>query len=89
MLANYVSAFHNNIIGLTGTIDEINSVTEDWKVYFKKEENEEMPENYSVNHLDIIFIANKNAEFIDFIKPNTPPEDVVKKLVKVIPQIKG
>ena len=48
-----------------------------------------MPENYSVNHLDIIFIANKNAEFVDFIKPNTPPEDVVKKLVKVIPQIKG
>ena len=89
VLANYVSAFHNNIIGLTGTIDEINSVTEDWKVYFKKEENQEMPENYSVNHLDIIFIANKNAEFIDFIKPNTPPEDVVKKLVKVIPQIKG
>jgi len=89
VLANYVSAFHDNIIGLTGTIDEINSVTEDWKVYFKKEENEEMPENYSVNHLDIIFIANKNAEFIDFIKPNTPPEDVVKKLVKVIPQIKG
>ena len=89
VLANYVSAFHNNIIGLTGTIDEINSVTEDWKVYFKKEENKEMPENYSVNHLDIIFIANKNAEFIDFIKPNTPPEDVVKKLVKVIPQIKG
>ena len=89
VLANYVSAFHNNIIGLTGTIDEINSVTEDWKVYFKKEENEDMPENYSVNHLDIIFIANKNAEFIDFIKPNTPPEDVVKKLVKVIPQIKG
>ena len=84
VLANYVSAFHNNIIGLTGTIDEINSVTEDWKVYFKKEENEEMPENYSVNHLDIIFIANKNAEFIDFIKPNTPPEDVVKKLVKVL-----
>ena len=89
VLANYVSAFHNNIIGLTGTIDEINSVTEDWKVYFKKEENEDMPGNYSVNHLDIIFIANKNAEFIDFIKPNTPPEDVVKKLVKVIPQIKG
>ena len=89
VLANYVSAFHNNIIGLTGTIDEINSVTEDWKVYFKKEENQEMPENYSVNHLDIIFIANKNAEFVDFIKPNTPPEDVVKKLVKVIPQIKG
>ena len=89
ILSNYVSAFHNDIIGLTGSIDEINKVTSDWKVYFKKENNIDMPDNYSVNHLDIIFIANKNAEFVDFIKPNTSSEDVIKKLVKVIPQIKG
>lgn len=89
ILSNYVTAFHDKIIGLTGSILEINQVTSDWKVYFKKENNIDMPDNYSVNHLDIIFIANKNAEFVDFIKPNTSSEDVIKKLVKVIPQIKG
>ena len=89
ILSNYVTAFHDKIIGLTGTVSEINKVTSDWKVYFKKENNIDMPDNYSVNHLDIIFIANKNAEFVDFIKPNTSSEDVIKKLVKVIPQIKG
>ena len=89
ILSNYVTAFHNKIIGLTGSISEINKVTSDWKVYFKKEDNIDMPDNYSVNHLDIIFIANKNAEFVDFIKPNTSSEDVIKKLVKVIPQING
>ncbi len=89
ILSNYVNAFHDEIIGLTGTISEINKVTSDWKVYFKKENNIDMPDNYSVNHLDIIFIANKNAEFVDFIKPNTSSEDVIKKLIKVIPQIEG
>jgi len=89
ILSNYVTAFHNKIIGLTGSISEINKVTSDWKVYFKKENNVDMPDNYSVNHLDIIFIANKNAEFVDFIKPNTSSEDIIKKLVKVIPQIKS
>ena len=89
ILSNYVTAFHDKIIGLTGSIPEINQVTSDWKVYFKKENNIDMPDNYSVNHLDIIFIANKNAEFVDFIKPNTSSENVIKKLVKVIPQIKG
>ena len=89
ILSNYVTAFHDKIIGLTGSIPEINQVTSDWKVYFKKENNIDLPDNYSVNHLDIIFIANKNAEFVDFIKPNTSSEDVIKKLVKVIPQIKG
>ena len=89
ILSNYVTAFHDKIIGLTGTVSEINKVTSDWKVYFKKESNIDMPDNYTVNHLDIIFIANKNAEFVDFIKPNTSSEDIIKKLVKVIPQIKG
>ena len=89
ILSNYVTAFHDKIIGLTGSISEIDKVTSDWKVYFKKEDNIDMPDNYSVNHLDIIFIANKNAEFVDFIKPNTSSEDVIKKLVKVIPQING
>ena len=83
ILSNYVTAFHDKIIGLTGSIPEINQVTSDWKVYFKKENNIDMPDNYSVNHLDIIFIANKNAEFVDFIKPNTSSENVIKKLVKV------
>ena len=89
ILSNYVTAFHDKIIGLTGSISEINKVTSDWKVYFKKEDNTDMPDNYTVNHLDIIFIANKNAEFVDFIKPNTSSEDVIRKLVKVIPKIKG
>ena len=40
ILSNYVTAFHDEIIGLTGTISEINKVTSDWKVYFKKEINE-------------------------------------------------
>ena len=64
ILSNYVSAFHDDIIGLTGSIDEINKVTSDWKVYFKKENNIDMPDNYTVNHLDIIFIANKNNKFL-------------------------
>ena len=89
ILSNYVTAFHDKIVGLTGSISEINQVTSDWKVYFKKENNIDMPDNYTVNHLDIIFIANKNAEFVDFIKPNTSSEDIIRKLVKVIPKIKG
>ena len=80
VLSNYVSAFHENIIGLTGSPAEIENITFDWKVYFKKEENSDMPDNYTVNHLDIIFIANKNGEFIDFIKPNTSTSEIINKL---------
>jgi len=88
ILSNYVSAFHEKIIGLTGSSLDIKKVTSDWKVYYKKEENSDMPDNYTVNHLDIIFIANKNGEFIDFIKPNTQAEEIIDKLTKIVPNLK-
>ena len=87
VLSNYVSAFHEKIIGLTGSSSDIEKVTSDWKVYYKKQENFDMPDNYTVNHLDIIFIANKNTDFIDFIKPNTPAEEIIDKLAKIVPSL--
>ena len=85
VLSNYVSAFHEKIIGLPASASDIEKVTSDWKVYYKKQENFDMPDNYTVNHLDIIFIANKNSDFIDFIKPNTPAEEIIDKLTKILP----
>ena len=68
ILSDYVSAFHQDIIGLTGTKGEIEKVTEDWGVYYQKEilDGEE---DYTMNHLDIIFLANANGEFIDYFPP--------------------
>ena len=87
VLSNYVSAFHEKIIGLTGSSSDIEKVTSDWKVYYKKQENFDMPDNYTVNHLDIIFIANKNTDIIDYIKPNTPAEEIIDKLAKIVPSL--
>ena len=84
ILSEYVSAFHPNIIGLTGSVEDIEKVTADWKVYYKKEVNEDMPDNYTINHLDIIFIANKNNNFVDFVRPNTSYKDIANKLREIL-----
>ena len=84
ILSKYVSAFHSNIIGLTGSVEDIEKVAADWKVYYKKEVNEDMPDNYTINHLDIIFIANKNNNFVDFVRPNTSYKDIANKLREIL-----
>jgi protein SCO1/2 len=84
ILSKYVSAFHSNIIGLTGSVEDIEKVAADWKVYYKKEVNEDMPDNYIINHLDIIFIANKNNNFVDFVRPNTSYKDIANKLREIL-----
>jgi len=83
ILSDYVSAFHEDIIGLTGTKNEIDKVAEDWGVYYQKEilDGEE---DYTMNHLDIIFLANANGEFIDYFPPKIQSVLIVEKIKNII-----
>jgi len=83
ILSDYVSAFHGDIIGLTGTKNEIDKVAEDWGVYYQKEilDGEE---DYTMNHLDIIFLANANGEFIDYFPPKIQSVLIVEKIRNII-----
>ena len=80
---DYVSAFHNQIIGLTGNKEQISDVARDWGVYYQKEFFDDA-EEYTVNHLDIIFLANANGEFIDFFPPKIQSALIVEKVRKLI-----
>ena len=83
ILSDYVSAFHEDIIGLTGTKNEIDKVAQDWGVYYQKEilDGEE---DYTMNHLDIIFLANANGEFIDYFPPKIQSVLIVEKIRNII-----
>ena len=72
-----------DIIGLTGTKNEIDKVAEDWGVYYQKEilDGEE---DYTMNHLDIIFLANANGEFIDYFPPKIQSVLIVEKIRNII-----
>jgi len=80
---DYVSAFHNQIIGLTGNKEQISNVARDWGVYYQKEFFDSA-EEYTVNHLDIIFLANANGEFIDFFPPKIQSALIVEKVRNLI-----
>lgn len=83
VIKDYVSAFHDEIIGLTGSEEQISSVAKDWGVYYQKE-NIEGSDEYTVNHLDIIFLANANAEYVDFFPPKIQSALIVEKVRNII-----
>jgi protein SCO1/2 len=83
IISDYVSAFHEDIIGLTGTKNEIDKVAKDWGVYYEKE-TLEGEEEYTVNHLDIIFLANANGEFVDYFPPKIQSVLIVEKIKNII-----
>lgn len=83
VIKDYVNAFHDEIIGLTGSEEQISNVAKDWGVYYQKEDIEGS-EDYTVNHLDIIFLANANGEYVDFFPPKIQSALIVEKVRNII-----
>tara|TARA_B100001287_G_scaffold160631_1_gene135059 strand:- start:1662 stop:2267 length:606 start_codon:yes stop_codon:yes gene_type:complete len=83
IMKDYVSAFHDEIIGLTGSKEQISRVAKDWGVYYQKEDIEGS-DGYTVNHLDIIFLANANGEYVDFFPPKIQSALIVEKVRNII-----
>ena len=83
VIKDYISAFHDEIIGLTGSEEQISRVAKDWGVYYQKEDIEGS-EDYTVNHLDIIFLANANGEYVDFFPPKIQSALIVEKVRNII-----
>jgi protein SCO1/2 len=83
VIKDYVSAFHEEIIGLTGSEEQISNVAKDWGVYYQKEDIEGS-DDYTVNHLDIIFLANANGEYVDFFPPKIQSALIVEKVRNII-----
>ena len=83
VIKDYVNAFHDEIIGLNGSEEQISNVAKDWGVYYQKEDIEGS-EDYTVNHLDIIFLANANGEYVDFFPPKIQSALIVEKVRNII-----
>ncbi len=79
IIEKYVSFFHSDITGLTGSVEEIKAATKSFKVGFGKESPNELG-NYSVVHSTYIFIVRPDGGLGSLIGHNASPEEIVESL---------
>ncbi len=72
-LADYVSAFHPSLIGLTGAPDAIRKVATAYKAYYARVESSDH-KNYVVDHTAFIYLVGKEGQYLGFLPPSTAPE---------------
>jgi cytochrome oxidase Cu insertion factor (SCO1/SenC/PrrC family) len=72
-LADYVSAFHESLIGLTGAPDDIRKVATAYKAYYAKVESADR-KDYVVDHTAFIYLLGKDGQYLGFLPPSTTPE---------------
>jgi cytochrome oxidase Cu insertion factor (SCO1/SenC/PrrC family) len=78
-LAEYVSAFHPRLIGLTGAPEEIRKVALSYKAYYAKVAVGP-GEDYVIDHTGVIYLMGRGGEYLGF----APPQTSQQRLVEII-----
>jgi cytochrome oxidase Cu insertion factor (SCO1/SenC/PrrC family) len=79
VLAEYVSAFHHSLVGLTGSPDEIRKVANAYKAFYAKVQDDRNGE-YSIDHAGVIYLMGRHGEYLGFMPPQTNPDRLTEVL---------
>jgi protein SCO1/2 len=70
-LADYVTAFHARLIGLTGGMDEVRKAAEAYRVYFAKVPTADGAD-YTIDHMGFVYLMSGEGRYLGFLPPGTP-----------------
>ena len=83
VLADYVSAFHHSLVGLTGSPEEIRKVANSYKAFYAKVPDERSG-GYSIDHTGVIYLMGRDGEYLGFMPPQTNPDRLTEILRKYL-----
>ena len=76
----FVENFHSNIIGLSGSEENIRKVADSWKVYNKKVYLEGSELDYTIDHSSYIYLMDKSGNYVTHFSHTSDPMDITKKI---------
>jgi len=82
-LKEYTTYFHPNIIGVTGSEEELREIVSLYRSDFDIK-NEDDSEHYSVAHMSFVYVIDPNGELRDLLAHESFPEEIVKSLRHVL-----
>ncbi len=83
-LKSYVqnNGFPKGLIGLTGSLEQIETAKAAYKIYSNKVEDPASAGDYTVDHASLIFLMDETGKFRDVFTHNTTTEEITARLRK-------
>ena len=82
-LADFVANNHPEMVGLTGTAEQIAKAARAYKVYYRKQPSED-EDYYLMDHSSFSYFLVPDVGFVDFLRSDLLPEVVADRLACVV-----
>ena len=73
----FMENFDQSLIALTGTKEEIKKVLKKFRIYVKINKSSPIDKDYLVDHSSLIFLLDKNDNYIKFFRPKELKGDII------------
>jgi len=77
-MADYVSNFHPDMIGLTGSDDEVAAAAKAYRIYYAIPNKDS--EDYAVDHSTFIYLMGPDGSYVTHFSHSATPEEVAERL---------
>lgn len=81
IMAEYIEYFHENLVGLTGTVEQIEAVKAEYRVYAAKADN---TADYIVDHTAYTYLMDKEGNLLQHFRHAEDPTEMAKKITSLI-----
>ena len=79
VIKEFSNFMHPKMIGLTGSVEQIRKITSKYRVYYKKQ-NDEDQQNYLVDHTAFTYLVLPEIGFMDFFRRDLTAEQLADKV---------
>ncbi len=84
VVKEYTDMFHEKIVGLTGSAEQIDEIAKNYLVYYAKRENKEAPEFYMMDHSSYIYLMDKEGNYLRHFGHSLNVDDMISGAKKHI-----
>ena len=81
VMATYVDYFHKDLIGLTGTVDQVEAAKTEYRVYAEKADD---TENYIVDHTSYTYLMDKDGKFLNHFNHAEDPQKMAAQITAFV-----
>jgi cytochrome oxidase Cu insertion factor (SCO1/SenC/PrrC family) len=83
-LASYVESFHPQLIGMTGTQEEIDAVAKAYRVYMRKVADPKSTAGYTFDHTSLIYVMGPDGTYRTHFTHTTNADAMAERLAKLL-----
>lgn len=83
VMKEYVSHFHPRMIGLTGSLEQVKNIQDEYRVYAAKAEDPQLSD-YTMNHSSYMYLVAPDNTLLGLYSEDSSPSDIAKNIQAVL-----